>query len=197
MILKIFNKELLRKNICDSRNNLSKNVKQKMDFDIFNILISSEEYKYCNALFVYVSKPIEVGTYGIISHALEKEKSVAVPKCSAEDLTMSFYKITSFKDLEKGYFQIYEPIKEKCPEVKTFSSGICIVPGFCFDIYGHRLGYGKGYYDKFLENFKGVKIGICYSDYIFEKLPANKHDQKVDILVTEKNARKVAVVQTN
>mgnify|MGYP002474639772 FL=1 len=63
----------------------------------------------------------------------------------------------------------------------------------CFDICGYRLGYGKGYYDRFLKNFRGTKIGICYSDYIFENLPVDKHDEKVDILVTEKNILEVIV----
>jgi 5-formyltetrahydrofolate cyclo-ligase len=193
MTLKMPSKDSLRKSIYNSQNELSKSMRQKMDFDIFNILISSEEYKRCDALFIYVSKPIEVGTRSIMAHAFKAGKTVAVPKCNAQSQAMFFYKVTSFDDLEKGRFQIYEPIKGKCAKIKNFSNGICIVPGFCFDISGYRLGYGKGYYDRFLENFKGTKIGVCYSNYIFEKPPRDKHDQKVDILVTEKNAWKVVI----
>ena len=193
MTLKIFNKECLRKGVYDSRSKINKEEKQKMDFNISSSLISSKEYKNCDILFIYVSKPIEVDTYNIIKHTFKEEKCVAVPKCNIESSMMHFYKVKSFDDLKEGYFQIYEPIEEKCEEVIDFSSGVCIVPGICFDIYGYRLGYGKGYYDRFLKNFGGTKIGICYSDYIFENLPVDKHDEKVDILVTEKNILEVVV----
>ena len=193
MSSKIFSKEQLRKNIYCSREKINKKLKQEMDFNIFDTLISSEEYKRCDTLFIYVSKQIEVDTYNIIEHSFKEGKLVAVPKCNAENLIMRFYKVTSFDDLKKGYFQIYEPIEERCKEVIDFSCGVCVVPGLCFDIYGYRLGYGKGYYDRFLKNFGGTKIGICYSDYIFENITVDKHDEKVDILVTEKNILEVVV----
>lgn len=193
MALKIFNKYSLRKNIYDLRNKINKGIKKKMDFDIFNALTSSNEYKHCSTLFIYVSKSIEVNTYDIMMHAFKEKKIVLVPKCNAQDLTMSFYRVTSFNDLKKGYFKIYEPIEEKCEKFDDFSSGLCIVPGLCFDIYGYRLGYGKGYYDRFLKNFSGTKIGVCYSDYILKKLPVDVYDEKVDVLVTEKNVLEVIV----
>ena len=128
MPLKIFSKDYLRKNIYNSREKISEKIKQEMDFNISDILVSSEEYKKCNTLFIYVSKQIEVDTYNIIKHAFEEGKCVAVPKCNVEDLIMRFYKVKSFDDLKKGYFQIYEPIEEKCEEVIDFSCGVCIVP---------------------------------------------------------------------
>ncbi len=193
MALEILDKGCLRKSIYDSRNKVSKETKQKMDFDIFSILTSSKEYKNCDTLFIYVSKSIEVDTYSIMKDAFKKKKIVIVPKCNPGDLTMTFYKVKSFSDLEKGYFKIYEPIEEKCEKVYDFSNGLCIVPGLCFDIYGYRIGYGKGYYDRFLKGVRGIKIGICYSDYIFKSLPTDSYDEKVDILVTEKNMLEVVV----
>ena len=193
MVLKTFSKKELRKSVYDSRNRINQDIKKNMDFNIFNILVSSEEYKQSNKLFTYISRPIEVNTYSIMKNAFKGGKDVIVPKCNTESSIMSFYRIKSFNDLKKGYFQIYEPIEEKCEEILDFSCGVCIVPGLCFDIYGFRIGYGKGYYDRFLRNFKGIKIGICYSDYIFKKLPIDIYDEKVDILVTEKNILEVIV----
>ena len=98
---------------------------------------------------------------------------------------MSFYEIKSFDDLEQGSFNIFEP-KEYCPMIADFNDACCIVPALSYDKRGYRLGFGKGFYDKFLCKFNGEKIGICYDNCICGKLPNDEFDISVDWLVTEK-----------
>ena len=61
-----------------------------------------------------------------------------------------------------------------------------MVPGLCFDLEGYRVGFGKGYYDRFLDEFGGVTVGICYAKYTLKQLPRGAHDRRTDIIVTEK-----------
>ncbi len=145
-----------------------------------------KEYKNCNTLFVFVSTPIEVDTSAIISQALADGKKLAVPKCKDKNGQMDFYYITSLDCLKSGAYSIMEPDEEKCTRVTDLSEGLCIVPGLCFDFQGYRIGFGKGYYDRFLQKFKGTTVGLCYSRCTEKELPRGIFDRAVDILVTEK-----------
>lgn len=148
-------------------------------------LYELSEYQNNNTILFYVSKSIEVDTYNLISTALKDGKSVGVPRCIAGTRNMIFYYITSLDDLEKGSFGVYEPKTETCVVVTDMSQGLCVVPGMAFDINGYRLGYGKGYYDRFLSIFQGDVVGLCYSNCICQQLPRGLYDRNVDILVTD------------
>jgi 5-formyltetrahydrofolate cyclo-ligase len=104
---------------------------------------------------------------------------------------MEFLVIASESDLSPGTFGVAEPDPLRCgprvPTEKTF----CVVPGLAFDPEGFRLGYGKGYYDRFLAGFPGVSAGICYAGCIRRKLPHGRYDRAVDFLVTEQYARRI------
>ena len=169
-------------------------VKQRLDNGIAEKFLSLEEYKNCDTLFIFVSSPIEVDTSEIINKALADGKKVAVPKCRDKWGLMDFYFITSTESLKKGAFSIMEPDPEKCELVKDLSQGLCVVPGLSFDFQGYRLGFGKGYYDRFLDKFKGVSVGICYSKCIEKELPKGNYDKQVDILVTEKYINHTQIV---
>lgn len=174
----------LRKKYRKIRENLKPYYQKIMDEKILKKFSILRKYKNAQVVFTYVSKSIEVDTYGIIKKCWEDGKKVAVPTCDKETRTMRFYFINSFDDLKKGTFGLLEPIESKCEEVRDFSSGICVVPGFCFDYKAYRLGYGYGYYDRFLQHFGGTTIGLCYSNCITPKLPHGRFDKPVDILVT-------------
>lgn len=171
------------------RRNLNKNKKLSMDYAIHNKFLSLNIYNRENILFTYLSKEIEVDTFNIIKSARLSNKKIAVPKCITETCDMEFYFIESLSDLAPGAFNVLEPIPSKCEIVKDFSRGICIVPGLCFDSQGFRLGYGKGYYDRFLSRFKGITVGLCYSCCTHLKFPHGKYDKQVNILITDKYIR--------
>jgi 5-formyltetrahydrofolate cyclo-ligase len=99
---------------------------------------------------------------------------------------MDYYYINSFDDLEKGAYGLMEPDINKCQKVTDLNKGICLVPGLVYDREGYRLGFGKGYYDRFLINFHGITIGICYSRCVEQSLPRGFYDKPIDLVVTEK-----------
>lgn len=167
------------------RNELSNNEKAELDSKISDRLFNTWQYKNCEVLLTYVSTEIEVDTREIISRALADGKRVAVPRCIDNTRLMDFYFIKDFDDLESGYMGVLEPIPEKCEKMTDFSEGLCIVPALMFDLYGYRLGYGKGYYDRFLSNFCGETLGICYNRCIREKLPHGKFDKCVEKIITQ------------
>ena len=103
---------------------------------------------------------------------------------------MEFFFINSLDELQPGAFGVLEPDPSIHEKLADLSSGLCLVPAFSYDWQGYRLGYGKGYYDRFLSRFGGDIIGICYSDCVQRSLPHGRFDRPVDLLVTEKYLRR-------
>lgn len=167
------------------RENMSESDKFKMDKKILHNISVLNIFKNAKSVLTYVSKDVEVDTFNLIKKCLAEGKIVAAPVCKTETKQMGFYIINSVDDLEKGAFGLLEP-KFYCKEILDTKNSVCIVPGFCFDNNGYRLGYGYGYYDRYLENFEGKTIGICYSNCLVNKLRTGKFDEPVDYLVTDK-----------
>lgn len=180
----------LRSGFKSKRSSMSENMKLNMDSEIQSRFLTLRQYSYCDTVFTYVSKDIEVDTFAIIRAAWANGKRVAVPKCIKDTCEMDFYYIESMEDLEEGSFGVPEPIESKCKKVTDLSKGLCIVPGLSFDAEGFRLGYGKGYYDRFLSKFGGETVGLCYSTCIKWKLPRGKYDRAVDVIVTDRYIRR-------
>ena len=168
------------------RISLSENEKRSLDNIIFEKLISLESVIKAKTILCYMSTSIEVDTKCFINKMLEMGKTVAVPRCIDNTRNMEFYCITSLDQTEKHTFGVLEPIPQTCPKLRDFRNSVCILPGLSFDNEGYRLGYGKGYYDRFLSSYKGTKIGICYENCIKEKLPHGFFDVPADIILTEK-----------
>ena len=181
----------LRQHYREYRENLDSSQKKALDYEMHQRLWKLPAYRKSQLIFTYVSKPIEVDTHILIATALSQHKSVAVPRC-IENNEMEFYEIHSFDDLTPGNFGVLEPLPEKCRKVTDLSQGLCIVPGFSFDSNGFRLGYGKGYYDRFLMKFAGDTVGLCYSACVQWNLPHGYYDRPVDVLVTEKYIRRIS-----
>ena len=175
----------LRKEAKEYRLSLSAEEKKRNDRKISNKLINLWTFREADTLLVYMSTDIEVDTRYLIECAWELGKKVAVPRCVAGTRNMVFYYIESFADLENGAFGVMEPIVEKCSPVTDFESGICVVPALVFDKNCFRLGYGKGYYDRFLAVFKGTAIGICYEACRKDSIPHGKYDKCLDLFITE------------
>ncbi len=180
-------KNALREQSMDWRKQLSRGEKQRMDFKIQNKFLTLWKFREVTTLLVYCSKPLEVDTSIIIERALSIGKTVAAPRCVPGTRDMEFYIIKSCDDLEPGAFGVLEPNPEKCELLRDYTSSVCIVPALMYDNSGYRLGYGKGYYDRFLSAYNGACIGLGYSSLIKDYLPHGKYDRKVDIIVTEKD----------
>ena len=138
------------------------------------------EFVAAKTVLCYISAHGEVDTYGIIQELL-KDKKVLVPYCINEEGDMIACPINSLEALKEGRFKIPEP---KFP--KEFPKGkidFVIVPGVAFDKNGYRLGYGKGYYDKFLEGITPFKLGVCQREFFLEDVPHGKFDVKMDNVI--------------
>ncbi len=179
-------KNLLRAKHKKIRTAYSKDAKENLDNILFKKFIELKEYKESKILFAFMSMPIEINTASILQKALLDGKILALPKCRENEPVMDFYEVKSINQLKKGKYSIMEPDTEICQKITNLSEGLCLVPGLSFDLYGYRLGFGKGYYDRFLEKFGGTTVGLCYLRCIEQKLPHGLFDKAVDILITEK-----------
>lgn len=184
-------KSQLRSKFKKFRTDMSAEEKSLLDSRITARFLGTKLYKECTVLLTYVSTQIEVDTINIIQTALKDGKTVAVPRCVEGTRDMVFYIIGSLDDLETGAFSVLEPVPRKCAELTEFGGAVCIVPALAYDMEGYRLGYGKGYYDRFLSAHPGMcNVGIEYCGCTVQKLYRGKFDVAADYLVTEKYFKK-------
>lgn len=164
-----------------------KSVENKAEKDslVAQNLLSLNEIKNADTVLCYISLDDEICTDEIVRVLLDSGKSVGAPYCVDNNGNMDFYYITDFDDLRIQSFGVREPVIEKCKKVTSFDNTIIILPGLCFDLNGNRLGYGKGYYDRFLQIHSLISVGLCYNSLIVKKVPTDMYDKKADIIVTE------------
>lgn len=147
--------------------------------------LKSDIYARAEQIFCYAALHDEINTNLIIDCALKDNKKVALPFCTDLNGNMEYYYIHSAEDLKTGSFGISEPDTEKCEKALNFEKAVCIVPALSFDAYGFRLGYGKGYYDRFLKKFTSVSVGLCYNELMSSRLPVNEFDESVSYIASE------------
>lgn len=151
---------------------------------------NSQLLKHLNAadtVLCYISVSSELPTDGIVSYCLKNGIKLAAPVCIGENIQFRY--IQSTNDLEPGLFSVPEP-KAHCPSAKITPSTVCITPAVCYSGSGYRIGYGKGFYDRFFALNKCVKIGLCYEELITEFSP-DENDVAVDMIVTEHGFRRL------
>lgn len=180
----MINKLQLRRTFKKIRDDLPLR-KEKSEI-ICSSFLESDIYKSCTSLLLYSPIGSEVDTSLILNKALLDGKRVAYPLCLDKCGSMEFYYIQSEADLHEGTFGIKEPCAD-CDKAVHDSLTVCLVPGLSFDLFGARLGYGKGYYDRFLNSFCGISVGLSYDECIFDSLPFGEHDKKVNYLITDKS----------
>lgn len=165
--------------------------KKKSDNLIFNNLLKSDILKKTEKILTYVSFRSEADTRQIINFVLDQKITLAVPKCGAEG-KMDFFIINSLNELIPSDYGIPEPADNRENLLTEFKNTICIVPGLAFDIKGKRMGYGGGYYDRFLSlHPEIITVGLCYNSLLSDLVPSEPHDISVDYIITEKGLIKV------
>lgn len=154
---------------------------------IVNHLFSLKEYQDAGVVMSYVSFGSEAETRPIIEHALSQGKKVAVPYCISEGRRLLACVITSLDDLIPGTWGILEPSDPYKRVLDPKEIDVAVIPGLAFDRNLNRLGYGAGYYDRFLPslNEDATKIGIAYDMQMTDALPADPHDIPMDYIITE------------
>lgn len=183
-------KHELRKKAKNFRQELTPEKKRELDKAIVERLLTWLPWKEAKHVLLYYPLEFEIDICPVIAKAFEQKKQVALPRCEKETGQMEFYEIGHLSDLEKGPFDLWEPRKTK--EIQKKQYDVCLLPGLAFDKKGVRLGYGKGYYDRFLADYKGIKVGAVYDELLIDSLPANPSDIGVDYVITEKGVYKVA-----
>lgn len=183
-------KKEIRKQVLELRGGLSEQERRMASLKVADRIIGHQWFYQAERLLIFVSYGSEIDTSEIISEALRKGKKVYVPKVEGD--VMEFYRITSLDELVEGYKGIREPSgsSEKYEEKKRLEAGervLMIMPGAAFDPLRNRIGYGKGFYDKYLsdkEQLQNYSIGIGFACQMVEEIPAEENDIKPYQVIT-------------
>ena len=177
-------KQELRKKLKKIRDLIPKYEARAKSLELTKTITGSEAYLRSESVMTYVSFGSEVQTLALIEQILTDKKNLFVPLCDVNLKVMFPVKISSIDQLELGNYGILEPKKELLKSgVLTIGDktdiDLAIVPVLGFDKRGGRLGYGGGYYDRFLKGYTGFSVGIAFSECLVENVPAEKHDIKL------------------
>ncbi|MBI4849457.1 MAG: 5-formyltetrahydrofolate cyclo-ligase [Nitrospirae bacterium] len=195
-------KKALRERLLKKRNHIGPQEKKEKEAAIKKRLYASADFKRAKSILFYASFRSEVDTMACIAHALKLNKDVVLPKVESKKKMLRLFAIDNISAIETGYMGIPEPVMKKMSERKLDDIDIMIVPGAGFDKNGNRLGYGAGYYDRLLRQKaegrgqraakkiaitpKPLLIALAFEEQIASKIPGEKHDVKMDRIITEK-----------
>ncbi len=181
--IRLEKKELRQKYVAE-RNEMSEEARRAFDKKIHDRICASITYRHSKEILLYASMGSEIDTWELFDTAIKNGKRVAYPR-TYEDNTMKFFYCESRNDLELRENGIYEP-REGLTEYNPGEPSLCIIPAVVFDKEGYRIGYGKGFYDRFLGTYPGVKLGLVYSSHILPRVPRGRFDKHVDIIISER-----------
>lgn len=195
-------KKALRCKTLQMRNELPAEKRLSANKRITQLFLQTDAYQACKHLLLYASYGSEVDTYAILEHALSQGKNVFFPKVEGENMT--FYQVWKREDLKPGYRGIPEPDildetgESSSPKIekpgiwnpKSFRDTLLVYPGVAFDPKCNRIGYGKGFYDRFTRQCRINKqlpesIALAYHCQLLPEIPVQEHDEKPDQILTE------------
>jgi len=142
------------------------------------------EFMEADKILVYLSTKQEVDTHELVQDCLDNEQVVYAPKIVGDKLVIC--PVKNWDELKKGTFGILEPCEIIDPEHPNEMDFI-LVPGVAFDRKGHRLGYGKGFYDKMLKGVEGHIVGLAFQEQMVKEIPKEAHDIPMDIIITDQS----------
>lgn len=154
--------------------------KQKKDELICKTITLLPEFQKSSVVLLFAPIHNEVD----LTSLFQLNKKFVLPRVHKKNLAL--YYVKNPEDTEKGIFHIPEP-KKHLPRASFESIGLALVPGIVFDCHGHRIGYGKGFYDRLFRQLKCFKIGVAYGFQIVDNIPWEHHDIPMDMLVTEQS----------
>lgn len=177
-------KHTFRQQLKEKRSGISPGLYAEKSKKITEQLLHLSEYLNAEHILFYVSTPEEVDTHSAIKEALTSGKKVYVPKIVGDILAIC--PIYDFHQLEPGEYGILEPCKNS-ETAEALKMDLIVIPGVGFDHRGHRLGHGKGHYDRLLKATRGFKVGLAFEEQLVPELPIEEHDVPVDALLTDQN----------
>lgn len=185
-------KRNLRKEVRQKRDALDVAQRMAEDRAIAAAVAGCRAFADAPAVLTYYSIGSEVDTHGLIDRALQAGKVVALPRCQPGSRTMGWHVITTTADLVLGFGGILEPRDDVSTLIDPHeldSTALALVPGLIFDRHGYRLGYGGGYYDRFLSDFPGISLGLARASQTVESLDAlgaiGAFDRPVQLIAAE------------
>lgn len=181
-------KDAIRKQILQERNKLSVEEICLLSEKIFNNLRNHSFFNNSTHVMIYLDFKNEVKTDLIINYCLENNKKVYIPICIPETRELCVSRITNLEELQSGHYGIREPGLEYIRLSDSNLIDLILVPGVAFDVSGNRIGFGAGYYDRFMMRLKpgAIKAALAYSFQIVDTLPSDEYDIPMDYIVTEK-----------
>ncbi len=181
-------KARIRKEVLQSRDSIEQRGKEKRDRSIENRLFSLKQFTKANRIMFFASFKSEPDTFGMISKSLDRGKEVILPKVDRQNRKLLLYNIMNISELVPGFMNIPEPVVSEERRVNPDFPDIIIMPGVAFDRKCNRLGYGGGFYDLLLSNLEmpPMLIAIAYSEQIIERVPVERHDVTMDMVVTDR-----------
>lgn len=185
LLIEVMTKAELRKLLKERRASIPADSKKGLDLSIVRRILASRAYQKADTLLLFAPLPGEVNLLPLVRAARKDGKNVAFPRCHTETNTMEFFLLLPEQRLIKGAYGIPEP-PEDAPKWIATEKTLCLLPALTFDPSGNRLGYGKGYYDRFLSTFPGIAAGAVYEGMMVKQVPTEPHDLPVRLLFTEK-----------
>ena len=182
-------KKKLRRSLKEKREKLPEAYCRQADEKILHQVTALLEYKKAQVIFCYVGTAEEINTLPILEAALTAGKRLGVPRCQAPGI-MEVYEIKSPEDLETGHYRIQEP-KRHCKRIRPEEIGLALLPCLAAAPDGCRLGYGGGYYDRYLPRSACKTAVLCRENMLEEHIPTETHDVRADIVVTEEKVYRV------
>jgi len=180
-------KKSLRDVLLKKRDSIKPEEKKAKEAAIKKRLLALVDFKKAKSILFYASFRSEVNTISCIQYALKQKKKIALPLVDEKKRKLRLYKIKDVSELVAGYMGIPEPGITRGREVDIKDIDAVLVPGAGFDAKGNRLGYGFGYYDKLLSKSKRhiTAIALAFEEQIVQKVPNEKHDIKIDKIITD------------
>lgn len=179
-------KRKIRKEILRQRDSIAGGDKKAKDDSIKNFLINLPEFEKAHRILFYASYKSEVDTFALMNYCISINKIIALPKVNKESFELEIYEIKNLSELQAGYQNIPEPLLPKDRTMHIKDIDLIIVPGVAFDEKCNRLGYGKGFYDKMLNEKSSPAIALSYEEQVVDSVPAESHDIKMDKIITDK-----------
>jgi 5-formyltetrahydrofolate cyclo-ligase len=179
-------KEQLRKRFAGLRRTLSAESRKQRSEAICTALAEHEAFKNANIVAGYAALRFEADPAPVLDRAFAAGKTVALPRASLQTGSLALHQVTPESELTESAFSVREP-HEDAPEVALDQVDLVIVPGLAFDARGHRLGYGKGFYDRLLPRLpKAVRVGFAFELSLLVEVPATAHDAQVHWIFTDR-----------
>ncbi|MFC7364838.1 MULTISPECIES: 5-formyltetrahydrofolate cyclo-ligase [Bhargavaea] len=179
-------KKAVRKNILATLGSIEPADHAARSREAIRLLREDSRYKEAGTIGVTISRFPELDTRPLVEAAWKDGKRVAAPKCTPSDRSMQFRYIQSYNELETVYMDLLEPAEDKTLPAGKEEIDLLIVPGVAYSESGYRVGFGGGYYDRYLLSFAGDRVSLAFEEQFCSEVPVESHDIPVESIFTDR-----------